>query len=75
MTAAAYEYYWESESGEFWTTLKIFTVQCVFLVSRSIEYRDTWDGIVIVAFISGIAQHVLSINRDTTFIERMFTIA
>ena len=34
MTAAAGEYYWEPESGEFWTTLKIFTVQCVFPVSR-----------------------------------------
>ena len=45
----------EYETGDFWKKLKL---RSAFPVSRySIEYRDTWDGIVIVAPISGIAQH------------------
>ena len=48
-----------SETGEFWTTLKIALRNAHFRYRGSIEYRDTRDGIVIVAPISGIAQHYL----------------
>ena len=45
----------EYETGDFWKKHR----NCVahFRYRGCIEYRDTWDGIVIVAPISGIAQH------------------
>ena len=39
-----------------------------FRYRGSIEYRDTWDGIVIVAAISGIAQHYLSLHYYLAFL-------
>ena len=42
------------ETGNFW---KHWNCVAHFRYRGSIEYRDTWGGIVIVAPISGIAQH------------------
>ena len=46
------------ETGE--KTLKHWYCVAHFRYRGSIEYRDTWDGIVIVAPISGIAQHYIT---------------
>jgi len=46
-------YYWESALND----IEIALRNANFWYRGSIEYRDTRDGIVIIAPISGIAQH------------------
>jgi len=45
---------WVVNSEQHW---KFSLCNAYFRYRGSIEYRDTWDGIVIIALISGIAQH------------------
>jgi len=47
------------ETGDFW---KHWNCVAHFRYRGSIEYRDTWGGIVIVAPISGIAQHYFPVS-------------